>query len=213
MKRALLFYGGWEGHVPETVARRLKTELAGHDLDVTTVGNLECLDDPAELGQYDLFIPNWTMGTLTEERTKNLAAAVRAGAGLAGLHGGAGDAFRGNLDYEWMIGGHFVGHPHVGEYLVRLTEARSPITAALPREFPYRSEQYYLLVDPGIEILADSIYVHEGRHVVMPIAWTKSWGKGRVFYSSLGHEPKEFDQFPVAFQLAIRGILWAAGLL
>jgi type 1 glutamine amidotransferase len=213
MKRGLLFYGGWEGHAPEAVAQRLRAELAPHGLQIDLQGDLDCLDDPKALAAYDLFIPNWTMGNLSEERTRNLAAAVRAGAGLAGLHGGAGDAFRGNLDYEWMIGGHFVGHPHVGDYTVRLTPGISPITEGVPLEFPYRSEQYYLLVDPGIEVLAESIYVHEGRRAVMPVAWTKSWGAGRVFYSSLGHEPKEFDEFLPAFRIAIRGILWAAGLL
>jgi uncharacterized protein len=213
MKRALLFYGGWEGHAPEAVSRRLQKELAGHGIETDLHGDLACLDDPAQLGGYDVFIPNWTMGALDEKRTKNLVEAVHAGAGLAGIHGGAGDAFRGNLDYEWMVGGHFVGHPHVGDYTVRLTTRISPITEGAPLEFPYRSEQYYLLVDPANEVLAESIYSHEGRRAVMPVAWTKSWGKGRVFYSALGHEPKEFDACPAAFQIALRGILWAARLL
>jgi type 1 glutamine amidotransferase len=213
MKHALLFYGGWPGHAPEAVARRIQKELAGHGLEADLQGDLACLDDPKQLGGYDLFIPNWTMGTLDEKRTKNLVAAVRAGAGLAGIHGGAGDAFRGNLDYEWMIGGHFVGHPYVGDYTVRLTTRTSPITEGAPLEFPYRSEQYYLLVDPANDVLAESIYTHEGRRAVMPVVWTKSWGEGRVFYSALGHEPKEFDAFPAAFQIALRGILWAARLL
>jgi hypothetical protein len=213
MKRTLLFYGGWEGHAPEAVAQRLKAELAPHGLEAELQGDLACLDDPKRLAGYDLFIPNWTMGALDEKRTKNLSEAVRAGAGLAGLHGGAGDAFRGNLDYEWMIGGHFVGHPHVGDYTVRLTTLSSPITEGAPLEIPYRSEQYYLLVDPANEVLAETIYTYEGRRCVMPVAWTKSWGKGRVFYHALGHELKEFDACPAAFQIALRGILWAAGLL
>ncbi len=213
MKRALLFYGGWEGHAPEVVARRLQKELASRGVEADLRADLTCLDDTTSLRGYDLFIPNWTMGALSEPQAKNLVEAVRAGAGLAGLHGGAGDAFRGNLDYEWMVGGHFVGHPHVGDYTVRLTPRISPITEGAPLEFPYCSEQYYLLVDPANEVLAEAIYTHEGRRCVMPVAWTKTWGKGRVFYSALGHEPKEFDKFPAAFQIALRGIVWAAGLL
>jgi type 1 glutamine amidotransferase len=213
MKRALLFYGGWEGHAPEAVARRLQKELAGHGLEADLRADLACLDDPKQLAGYDVIIPNWTMGALEEKRTKNLVEAVRAGAGLAGIHGGAGDAFRGNLDYEWMVGGHFVGHPHVGDYTVRLTTSASPITEGAPLEFPYRSEQYYLLVDPANEVLADSIYSYEGKRAVMPVAWTKSWGKGRVFYSALGHDPKEFDEYPAAFRIALRGILWAARVI
>jgi hypothetical protein len=50
------------------------------------------------------------MGQLSREQSAGLQQAVRAGTGLAGIHGGMGDAFRGNLEYEWMVGGHFVGH-------------------------------------------------------------------------------------------------------
>lgn len=211
MKRALLFWGGWDGHQPETFARRFQSELARHDIRTDLFNTLACLDSAETLLGYDVIIPCWTMGSLTAEQTKNLTAAVREGAGLAGAHGGAGDAFRGNTDYEWMIGGHFVSHPHVGDYTVRLTPHQSPITEGLPLEFPYRSEQYYLLVDPANEVLADSIYTHEGRRCVMPVAWAKTWGKGRVFYSALGHDPKEFDEFPPALEMIIRGIRWAAG--
>jgi type 1 glutamine amidotransferase len=213
MKRALLFHGGWPGHAPEAIARRLRADLAPLGLQVDLHADLACLDDAKAVAAYDVIIPNWTMGTLTPEQTKNLLAAVHAGTGLAGLHGGAGDAFRGNLDYEWALGGHFVSHPHVGDYTVRLTPIASPITEGLPREFPYRSEQYYLLIDPVVEVLADSLYTHAGRTCVMPIAWTKSWGAGRVFYSALGHAPAEFDEFVPAYQLTLRGLLWAARLL
>lgn len=213
MKRALLFYGGWDGHAPKAVADRFKSELAHHGIEVDLFDSLDSLNDANKLKEYQLIIPDWTMGTLSGDQSKNLIEAVRSGVAVAGIHGGAGDAFRGNLDYEWMIGGHFVGHPHVGDYTVRLTDLQSPITDGLPLEFPYRSEQYYLMVDPSIQVLAETVYTYEGKRSVMPVAWTKQWGKGRVFYSSLGHAPKEFDEFPHAFKLAIRGILWAADAL
>lgn len=153
------------------------------------------------------------MGTLTKEQSAGLCEAIRGGVGLGGIHGGMGDAFRGDLDYEWMVGGHFVGHPHVGDYTVRITDAASPITEGLPGSFVYQSEQYYLLVDPGVHVLADTVYEHEGRRITMPVAWTKTWGKGRVFYNALGHQPDEFERFPEARRLTVRGLLWAAGLL
>ena len=109
-----------------------------------------------------------------------------------------------------MIGGHFVGHPHVGDYTVEIVKDHA-ITKGLPKSFPYKSEEYYLMVDPGIEILAEADYTHEGKTTRMPIAWTKQWGKGRVFYSSLGHDPREFDDHPASLQLAIQGLCWAAG--
>ena len=213
MKKALMLCGGWSGHKPEEFANRLQKTLAPVGLEIEIASSLDVLNDVGVLGGYDVIIPNWTMGTLESEQVKNLVGAVRGGVGLAGIHGGMGDAFRGQTDYEWMVGGHFVGHPHVGEYTVRVADMSSPITQGLPPTFAYHSEQYYLLVDPGNHVLADSLYSYEGRECVMPIAWTKEWGTGRVFYSSLGHDPREFDEFPDSLKLATQGIQWAARLL
>ncbi len=213
MKRALIFSGGWSGHEPELLADRYCSELPRHSVQIETFESLDCLDDEEKLSAYDVVIPNWTMGSLSPDQAKNLVAAVKNGCGLAGVHGGMGDAFRGCTAYEWMVGGHFAGHPHVGEYTVRVKEKDHPITKGLSQEFAYQSEQYYLLTDPGNFVLAETTYVYEGESCVMPVAWTKKWGQGRVFYSSLGHKPAEFDEFPEAWTLTTRGILWAAHLL
>lgn len=213
MTKALIFQGGWDGHQPQVFAERFRAELTAYQIQADIFDSLACLENPEKLRAYDLIIPDWTMGALSEDQAKNLTAAVHSGVNLAGIHGGMGDAFRGCIDYEWMVGGHFVGHPHVGEYQVRITTSPSPITQGLPTEFAYSSEQYYLLVDPANTVLAETTYVYEGRECVMPVAWTKSWGRGRVFYSALGHRPEELDEFPASLQLALRGMLWAAGSL
>ena len=148
------------------------------------------------------------MGNITQNQSKNLIEAVKSGVGLAGIHGGLGDAFRGNLDFEWMVGGHFVSHPYIGEYKVRLRDSSSPITEGIPPVFSYQSEQYYLLVDPAVHILAETDYVYEERTCVMPVAWIRSWGKGRVFYSALGHSAEELSKHPEALRLTIQGTLW-----
>jgi type 1 glutamine amidotransferase len=44
----------------------------------------------------------------------------------------------------------------------------------------------------------------------MPVAWTKRWGEGRVFYCSLGHNDKLFENCPSAELFMERGMLWAA---
>lgn len=210
MKRAFLFWGGWDGHQPESTAKLFAGELRKAGFETVTDGSLDGLADATELAKFDLIVPGWTMGALTAEQSAGLQSAVKAGTGLAGAHGGMGDAFRGNLDYEWMVGGHFAGHPHVGPYEVRIRDTAHAITAGLPAAFAYESEQYYLLTDPGVHVLAEADYAYEGRTVVMPVAWTKSWGTGRVFYSSLGHVPEEFTRFPAALELTVRGMLWAA---
>ncbi|MDF3056836.1 MAG: hypothetical protein K0R17_1051 [Rariglobus sp.] len=212
-KRALFLAGGWSGHAPLDIVRIFSGELQASGFETRIEESLEHLAEADELKTYDVIFPCWTMGALTPEQTKGLLEAVRSGVGLAGIHGGMGDAFRGNTDYEWMVGGHFVGHPHVGDYTVRVTDQAHPITAGLPASFAYKSEQYYMLVDPGVHVLADSAYTHEGRTGTMPIAWTKHWGKGRVFYHSLGHAPSEFTQFPAAHTLTMQGVRWVAHAL
>ncbi len=210
MSKALIFYGGWEGHEPAAMAAIIQRELGAQSFEVQAENSLEPLDDAVRLREFDLIVPCWTMGELSEERTKNLADAVASGVGLGGFHGGMGDAFRGNLTYEWMTGGHFLGHPHVGDYRIRLTDRQHPITDALPQDFIYNSEQYYMMVDPAIEVLADTLYEQEGRRITMPVIWTHQWGRGRVFYSALGHQAKEFTDYPAVLEMTLKGLIWAA---
>jgi uncharacterized protein len=84
--------------------------------------------------------------------------------------------------------------------------------AGLPG-FDYVSEQYYLHVDPAIEVLATTTFSGEHarwtRGVVMPVVWKKRYGEGRVFYSSLGHRAYELD-VPEVRTIMTRGMLWAA---
>lgn len=212
-KRALFISGGWSGHAPAEIVRLFSGDLQAAGFETRIEESLDHLAEADELKTYSVIFPCWTMGSLKPEQTKGLLEAVRSGVGLAGIHGGMGDAFRGNTDYEWMVGGHFVGHPHVGDYTVTVQDKAHAITRGLPPSFAYKSEQYYLLVDPGVHVLADSVYTHEGRDCTMPVAWTKHWGKGRVFYNALGHAPAEFTQFPAARALTVQGVLWAANVL
>lgn len=211
-KSVLMIQGGWAGHQPEAMAKRLSSELESLDFTVEISSSLEVLDDKEKVFSFDVISPCWTMGTLSPDQTAHLSEAVRAGAGLAGVHGGMGDAFRGNLDYEWMVGGHFVGHPHVGPYTVSKTETKHGITARLPDSFEYDSEQYYMMVDPVIEVHAETIYEYEGQSCRMPVVWTRQWGKGNVFYSALGHQVSEFAEYPHVLEATLRGFQWAAGL-
>jgi type 1 glutamine amidotransferase len=78
-----------------------------------------------------------------------------------------------------------------------------------------RSEQYYMHTDPGNEVLATTTF--SGEHggidwikgTVMPVVWKRMYGKGHVFYSSLGHVAADFD-VPEAKEIMRRGMLWAA---
>jgi len=207
---AILFYGGWDGHEPKRCAELFGDALEAAGFEVGRFDSLGILDDAETLKAADLIVPIWTMGKLESAQEKNLSAAVREGSGLGGFHGGIGDAFRGAIDYEWMVGGHFVGHPHVGPYRVKVTRPESEIVSGLPAVFDYESEQYYMMMDPGVEVLATTTYRYEGRDCEMPVIWTKRWGKGRVFYSALGHQSAEFESYPAVFDMTVRGLRWAA---
>ncbi len=124
-----------------------------------------------------------------------LTAAVRGGVGLAGYHGGMCDAFREAVEYQFMCGGQWVAHPgNIIDYRVNVTRPDDPIMEGI-RDFDYRSEQYYMHVDPSNEVLATTTFSGEHAYwtkdVVMPVVWKRHYGEGRVFYSSLGHVAKE----------------------
>jgi len=206
--KALIVYGGWEGHEPKPVAEIIAAELKAEGFEVELSDTLESYDDAEALKVLDLIVPHWTAGQLTGEQSKNLRAAVDSGVGLAGCHGGMGDAFRASPDYQYMVGGQWVAHPG-GQltYTVHIVDHADPITADLDH-FQVTSEQYYLHVDPSNHVLATTTFEHNG--CTMPVVWKRMWGKGRVFYSSLGHCAKEFTDVPEMRTILTRGMVWAA---
>lgn len=215
-KKALILQGGWEGHQPKECAALFSDKLAGLGFDVELSDTLACLDDGVRLGKFSLIVPLWTMGTLTAEREANLVAAISAGTGLAGFHGGMADAFRGSINYQWMVGGQFLAHPdNIKPYRVNITPLgrTDPITKDMS-DFDVVTEQYYMLVDPRNEVLAStvlqSISAPWTNGVMMPVVWKKYHGLGRVFYSALGHRCAEFTAVPNQLELTLRGMAWAA---
>ncbi len=214
MKNALIFFGGWPGHQPTECAELFTRELSRRGFTVEAVDSLAVLDDAARLQRYSLIVPLWTMGTLTKEQEKNLVDAVLAGTGLGGFHGGMGDAFRGAVSYQWMVGGIFASHPdNIKDYTVTIIDRADPIMHGLA-DFSVRTEQYYMLVDPLNHVLAttvmQSVSAPWTNGVVVPVVWKKMHGAGRVFYSALGHQAEEFARCPSQLELTLRGLEWAA---
>lgn len=220
MKRALIVQGGWDGHEPVLTSKRFANMLEETGLwTVDIEDNLTCLEDKERLGTYDLLVACWTMGTITQQQRENVAKAVGAGMGLAGCHGGMCDSFREDTEWQFMTGGQWVSHPGGDgvQYRVNINHGSSPIVSDLT-DFDVCSEQYYLHVDPAVEVLATTRFPHPdvpyyhsaNKPIDMPVAWTKFWGRnGRVFYQSLGHHDDVFDNSPMAHQLMKQGLLWA----
>ncbi len=168
--------------------------------------------DPS-IHDLSLIVPIYTMSKIAKEEVENLTKAVQNGVGLAGHHGGMSDAFRDAVDYQFMVGGQWVAHPgNIIDYQVDVTKPDDPIMAGI-KSFPYTSEQYYMHVDPSIEVLATTTFTGEHASwidgVVMPVAWKRQHGKGRVFHMTLGHSVKEFDN-PNMATILRRGMNWAA---
>lgn len=212
MKNALIVWGGWDGHEPEQCAHILRGILKDEGFGVELADKTAAFADPG-LKDLDLIIPIFTMSKIEKEEVENLCAAVRGGVGLAGYHGGMGDAFRDQVEYHFMCGGQWVAHPgNIIDYRVNITAKHDPVMTGLS-DFDYRSEQYYMHVDPSNEVLATTKFTGEHAYwikgVTMPVVWKRKYGEGRVFYSSLGHQAKEFD-VPQMRTILTRGMLWAA---
>jgi type 1 glutamine amidotransferase len=212
MREAMIVWGGWPGHDPDLCASMIRGWLKAGGFGVRIETTTEAFLDPA-LKNLSLIIPIYTMSKIEKPEALALCDAVKSGVGLAGHHGGMCDAFRDNVDYQFMCGGQWVAHPgNIIDYKVDVTRPDDPVMAGID-SFEHRSEQYYMHVDPAIEVLATTTF-NAGHApwvdgVVMPVVWKKRFGQGRVFYSSLGHRAYELD-VPEIRTLMTRGMLWAA---
>jgi hypothetical protein len=216
-RKALMVSGGWAGHQPKEITERFAGLLEANGFDTIVTESLDAYLDKDLLASQHLIVNNYTMGEIGKQHEENLLAAIAGGVGFGGWHGGAGDAFRANPGYQFMVGGQWVAHPgNVIDYKVQITEPGDPIVAGIG-EFAVKSEQYYMHVDPSNEVLAtttfDGTFVSENvpwvKGAVMPVVWKRRWGLGRVFYSALGHVNTDFEVEPVR-EIALRGLLWAA---
>jgi len=212
-KKVLIVWGGWPGHEPKQTVDVFAPWLAEQGFDVEISNSLDSYLDAEKMKGLSLIVQAVTMGTITPQQERGLRDAVRGGVGLAGWHGGLADSFRANPEYEFMVGGSWVAHPgNIIDYTVNITKRDDPIMKGLP-DFKMRSEQYYMLVDPGVEVLATTTFSGETlpaiKGVVMPVVWRKMYGQGRVFNSTLGHVAADFSVVE-AKEIMKRGMLWAA---
>lgn len=215
-KTALITWGGWDGHQPDKVAALVAEMLRAAGFEVQVTDSLACFDDVEALKSLSLIVPVWTMSAIEKERSQAVADAVEAGVGLAGCHGGMCDAFRGDVLWQFMTGAQWVAHPGNDgvDYRVRITDPAHPLVEGIG-DFDVKTEQYYLHVDPAVKVHAVCDFpMVDGPHaangpVAMPVAFTKLWGRGRVYYNALGHQVNVIDHGP-AREMIKRGMLWAA---
>jgi type 1 glutamine amidotransferase len=216
MTRVLYLYGGWPGHRPHEVAVWAREQFAALGFDVDETQDPLRLEE--DLTGYDLIVVGWTSQVQTTEdltptQEQRLLEAVRSGTGVAGWHGMA-SSFRGSLPYQLVVGGGFLAHPgDLGvTYDVRIADPGHEVTRGVG-DFTVTTEQYYLHTDPSNHVLATTTF--GGEHVPwldgvrMPVAWVRTWGRGRVFYCTIGHAPQDLRAAAVT-QLVRQGMAWAA---
>jgi type 1 glutamine amidotransferase len=171
----------------------------------------------------------YTMGTIERAEFAGLEAAVRAGTGLAGWHGGIADSYRNTSDYLHLIGGQFACHPgkdpdisspsdpahNFVPYTVNMAPVakQHPITAGLD-DFDLVTEQYWVLCDSYIDVLATTTQKVRPwdpwhREVTSPALWTRRWGAGKIFVATPGHS-LDVLQHPTVRTIIERGLLWAS---
>ncbi|HEY0007644.1 MAG TPA: ThuA domain-containing protein [Tepidisphaeraceae bacterium] len=215
-KKALIVWGGWDGHQPQQVAHLFETALRKDGFEVEVSDSLAAFEDEAKIAGLSLIVPVWTMGEISDAQSKSVINAVKSGVGIAGCHGGMCDSFRMNCDWQFMTGGQFVAHPGNDgtKYRVKIIKGSSPIVEGIA-DFDVSSEQYYMHTDPANKVLATTDFPvapgpHEGNGpVAMPVVWTRVFGQGRVFYNSLGHSAAIVESEP-CMTLMRRGFAWAA---
>jgi len=212
-KKILIVYGGWDGHEPGKYVGILYPWLLSEGAVADTCSSLKIYTDKEYMKTVDLLIQVFTMMEITDAQEEGLLEAVRNGMGVAGWHGGLADAFRNNPAYQYMVGGQWVAHPGgVIDYTVNISDKNDPVTRGLS-DFKMHSEQYYMHVDPNVKVLATTTFSGDNDFwsdgCTMPVAWKKMYGKGRVFYTSLGQVAADME-VPEALEIIKRGIRWSA---
>ena len=227
-RRALVVRGGWDGHQPEETTDLFRPFLEEHGFEVRVEGSPAVYAEADYMPTVDLIVQTVTMSTIEMDQFLGLRAAVEAGTGLAGWHGGIADSYRNTAQYLQMIGAQFAEHPgkhpdeRTGEqsdnyvpHRIEFTEAgrAHPITRGID-DYELTTEQYWVLHDDYLDVLATTTQaVREWdpwtRPIVSPAIWTRQWGRGRIFVSTPGHRVEVLED-PNVRTVIERGLLWAA---
>ncbi|MHA1698083.1 MAG: ThuA domain-containing protein [Promethearchaeota archaeon] len=216
-KKALITWGGWDGHTPHASALIMHGILEEEDYEVDMKNTLKIYTDRKYMESLDLIIQCWTMSKITDKQVQGLKNTVLDGCGFVGWHGGFNDSFRESTEYQFLTGSQWVAHPGgIVNFKVHILDKDDPIIAGIS-DFELKSEQYYIHVDPGIlsgvngDVLATTTFnapYMPWDKVEVPVVYKRWWGDGKIFYASYGHTFQDFN-VPEALEIMKRGMLWA----
>ncbi|MCU1478688.1 MAG: hypothetical protein JWQ64_3381 [Subtercola sp.] len=227
-KLALIVRGGWEGHQPVETTDSFIPFLRTHGYEVVVASSPSPYADTEFMSSVDLVVQCVTMSTAEKAEVDGLRAAVAAGTGLVGWHGGIVDSYRNSADYLQLVGGQFANHPaaspgqltgNQSDYYVAhriaFTEAGSEhfITTGIA-DFDLDTEQYWVLTDDYNDVLATTtLPARPGdpwrRPIIRPAVWTRNWAEGRIVVCTPGHNVEVLKNVNVR-TIIERGMLWAS---
>ncbi len=172
------------------------------------------------LANYDA-VMFYTTGELpmSDEQKDAFMNFVRSGHGFVGVHS-ATDTFYMWPDYLDLIGGYFNDHPWHQQVTIDVVDPASPIVNFLGKSFQINDEIYQMSDFQAktsqvlLKLDSSSVVTKDDkvrpRFYGWPLAWTRMDGKGRVFYTALGHEDAVWKD-PRYQTLLLNGIKWAMG--
>lgn len=226
-RKAVVVRGGWAGHHPVEATETFLPFLDRHGYAVRVTDSPEIYADADEMAGTDLIVQCVSMSEIGRDQLSGLRTAVEAGTGFTGWHGGIADSFRASSDYLHLIGGQFATHPGQEPALRRGDETDNflpyrvvitplgrehPITAGI-EDFDLRTEQYWVLHDDLIDLLATTTHPTQPwqpwhRPSTSPVIWTRHWGAGRIVVTTPGHSLDVLAD-PNVRTVIERGMLWA----
>lgn len=192
---------GVECDVSEDPAVFTPAKLSGYKAVVFSNSNNEAFSDPSQSAAFTAYI--------------------EGGGGFVGIHSASGSE-RKNPDFKRILGGTFKWHTPNQKFNVLVADPKHPATKELPAVWTWKDEGYFCDLVPGLHVLlemdATSVpnpprgkwaFRFEGDRY--PLAWCHQVGKGRSFYTALGHDIACYSD-PVFRKHIAGGIFWVLGL-
>jgi hypothetical protein len=200
------------GYRHESIAAGVAALADAFDIEATEDAGVFTREN---LARYRVVVFLNTSGTvLDEDHRRALAGYVRDGGGFAGVHCAAA------TEYDWpaygeLVGARFDHHPEVQPATLRVEDGDHPATAHLPEVWEHVDEWYNFRTNPRPHVrvlltVDESTYQGGRMGADHPIAWCRPYGRGRSFYTALGHTVESYADPAVRAHLA-GGIRWAAG--
>ena len=194
-------FGGY--HDADYAYEVVSTELARRG--IATVEKATEPDAFLHLQGYDLLLIYSDQGEMTAEQEQALVAWLEAGGALVAIHG-ATASFSSSEEYHRLIGADFENHPPVMKFAVSRSNTDHMVTVRMPEAITVEDELYLLRAKADYQILMTARYLSQD----VPITYVRQQGKGRIFYTALGHGRSTFDH-PRFRDLICYGTRWALG--